>query len=178
MVMVMSTNCQPSGSGTVHRKQKDGSSVEVPCPESILWYNTFMGEVDRADQLCGYNHCRSKSRNFYKYIFFFLFDVAITNAFILMKNFASSCPFKDFKSFRLQLTKDLIGEYCSHPFWHYPVRLDDDDDRPRYPRGPCALHRDIHYCTLEAPDTLQHHSQFTTWYCLVILRIISRVQSL
>ena len=111
-VMVMSTNCQPSSCGTVRRRQKDGSSIEVPCPESIIRYNQFMGGVDRGDQLHGYYHCRSKSRKFYKYIFFFLFDVAITNAYILMKA-AGSCPFKDFKSFRLQLSKDLIGEYCS-----------------------------------------------------------------
>ena len=76
-VMVMSTNGQPSSSGTVTRKQRDGSTIEVPCPESIISYNKFMGGVDR-DQLRGYYSCRSRSRKFYKYIF--LFDVAITNA--------------------------------------------------------------------------------------------------
>ena len=44
-----------------------------------------MGGVDRGDQLRGYYCCRTKSRKFYKYIFYFLLDVAITNAFILMK---------------------------------------------------------------------------------------------
>ena len=96
-VMVMSTNCQPSSCGTVNRKQRDGTSVDVPCPESIISYK-FMGGVDCGDQLRGYYRCRSKSRNFYKYIFFFLFDVAITNAYLLLKTLGS-CPFKDFKSF-------------------------------------------------------------------------------
>ena len=45
-VMVMSTNCQPSSCGTVNRKQRDGTSVEVPCPDSIISYNKFMGGVD------------------------------------------------------------------------------------------------------------------------------------
>ena len=36
----------------------------------------------------------------------------------------------------------------------------------------------IYNCTSEAPDTLQQHSQFTTWYCLVIPPNFSRVQSL
>ena len=107
-----------------------------------------------------------KAENFTS-IYFFLLDVAITNAFILMKNFTSSCPFKDFKSFRLQLAKELTGEYCSRrrrgrggtvihslPFWQYPIRLDDDNDGPRHPRGPCALHRDIH-----------HRRVLSTWYC-------------
>ena len=38
-----------------------------------------------------------------------LFDVAITNAYILLK-LSGSCPFK---SFRLHLAKDLIGDYYS-----------------------------------------------------------------
>ena len=77
-VMVMSTNNHPSACGIVSRKQRDGSSLEVPCPASIISYNKFMGGVDRGDQLRGYYRCRSKSRKVYKYIFFFLFDVVIT----------------------------------------------------------------------------------------------------
>ena len=160
---LMSTNCQLSSCGTVNRKQRDGTSVEVPCPESIISYNKFMGGVDRGDQLRGYYRCRSKSRKFYKYIFFFLFDVAITNAYLLLKA-SGSCPFKDFKSFRLQLAKELTGDYCSRkrrgrggtiihplPFRHYPIRLDSDG--PRRPRDNCALHRDL------------HHRVATTWFC-------------
>ena len=95
---------QPSSCGAVNRKQCDGSTIEVPCPESIISYNKIMGGVDRADQLRGYYRCRSKSRKFYKYVFF-LFDIAIAKS--------SSCAFKDYKSFQLRLAKDLIGEYCS-----------------------------------------------------------------
>ena len=50
IVMVMSTSCQPSSCGTVNRKQRDGTSLEVPCPASIISYNNFMGGVDRGDQ--------------------------------------------------------------------------------------------------------------------------------
>ena len=137
-VMVMSTYCQPSDSGTVQRKQKDASSIVVPCPASIISYNRG---VDRGDQLWGYYHCRSRSRKFYKYIFYFLLDVAITNTYILVKSSGQS--FKDFKSFQLQLAKDLIGEYCSRrcrgrwgtvihslPFRHYPIRLDPNQCNP------------------------------------------------
>ena len=139
-VMVMSTKCQPSSCGTVNRKQRDGSSLEVPYPASIISYNKFMGEVDHGDQLHGYYCCRSKSEKFCKYIFFLLFDMAISNACILLKS-SGSCPFKDLKSFRLQLVKDLIGEYCSsrrggrgstiiHPllFQYYPIRRDNERD--------------------------------------------------
>ena len=95
-VMVMSTKCQPSSCGTVNRKQRDGSSLEVPYPASIISYNKFMGGVDHGDQLHGYYRCRSKSGKFCKYIFFLLFDMAISNACILLKS-SDSCPFKDLK---------------------------------------------------------------------------------
>ena len=167
MVTVMSTNSQPSAAGTVLRKQKDGTHIHVPCPESIISYNKFMGGVDRGDQLRGYYSCRSKRRKFYKYIFFFLLDVAITNAYILTSHYSPSHSFKNIKSFRLQLAKELIGEYCSRrrrgrggtvirplPFRHYPIRIDDGKPGPRYPRGPCAFHNDVH-----------HRRVLSSWFC-------------
>ena len=57
VVTVMSTNCQPDDSGSVLRRMQDGSQIPVPCPQSIILYNTYMGGVDRGDQLRGYNHC-------------------------------------------------------------------------------------------------------------------------
>ncbi len=89
VVMVLSTNTQPSAKGTVLRRLKDRTRASLPCPESIVTYNESMGGVDRGDQVRGYYSCRTKSQKFYRSIFFFLFDVAITNAFILQKHFCS-----------------------------------------------------------------------------------------
>ena len=77
VVMVMASNTQPSATGYALRRQKDHSRTPIPCPESIILYNKYMGGVDRGDQLRGYYSWRTKSRRFYKYIFHFLFDVAI-----------------------------------------------------------------------------------------------------
>ena len=111
-VTVMSTTSQPDV-GTVLRQQKDGFRISVPCPLSIMEYNNFMGGVDRGDQVRGYCSCRTKYRKFYKYIFHFLLDVAITNAYILQKGYCSSAPFKTIKEFRMQLANELIDDYCS-----------------------------------------------------------------
>ena len=89
LVTVMSTNTQPTATGSVLRRQRDRSRTSVPCPEAVISYNSNMGGVDRGDQLRGYYNCRTKSRKFYKYIYFLL-DVSITNAFILWKNFGSA----------------------------------------------------------------------------------------
>ena len=72
-----------------------------------------MGGVDRGDQLQGYYCCRTKSRKFYKYIFYFLLDGAITNAFILMKKHTNKGSKMTIKDFRLELASELIGDYCS-----------------------------------------------------------------
>ena len=42
-VMIMSTNSQPSSTGTVLRRQRDGSRIQVQCPEAIIAYNKYMG---------------------------------------------------------------------------------------------------------------------------------------
>ena len=57
----------------------------VLCPESIRLYNQYMSGVDENDQLRGYYAVTTKSTKCYKYIFWFLFDVAIINTFILYK---------------------------------------------------------------------------------------------
>ena len=92
---VMSTTTQPE-MGTVLCRQKDGTRITVPCPLSIIDYNQFMGGVDRGDQIRGYYSCRTKCRKFYKYIFYFLFDVAVTNAYILQKGYCGSVPFSTY----------------------------------------------------------------------------------
>ena len=115
VITVLSTNSQPDVPGTVLRRQKDGSKVTVDCPQSIIHYNKYMGGVDRGDQLHGYYSCRTRSWKFYKYIFYFLFDVAVTNAYILYKNFHPnpSKSLRSIKDFCLQLAQELIGTYCS-----------------------------------------------------------------
>ena len=82
-VVVAATNSNPTISTNVLRKNKDGSSTSYHCPNSVTNYNKYMGGVDHNDQLRGYYNVRMKCRKSYKYIFWFLFDLSITNAYIL-----------------------------------------------------------------------------------------------
>ena len=161
----MSTTTQPQASGSVLRRQLDGTRTSVPCPESIIQYNSYMGGVDRWDQLRGYYNCRTKRRKFYKYIFCFLFDVAITNAYILYKHCSSHHPMR-VKNFRLKLATELIGQYCSHrragrsssavahlPLRHFPIKVESDSLPVKKRRGRCA------YCSKS------HNRTDTSWFC-------------
>ena len=53
-IAFLSTCCQPTSDKRVKRRQKDGSRIEVSCPEAVHVYNKFIGGVDRNDQLRGY----------------------------------------------------------------------------------------------------------------------------
>lgn len=50
-VFYLSTNCNPSETINVQRKQKDGTIKDVPSPIIGQMYNKYMFGVDRADQL-------------------------------------------------------------------------------------------------------------------------------
>lgn len=110
VVNVLSTNTQPGEVGSVQRKQKDGSSVSVTCPTPVLSYSHYMRGVDHNDQLRQYYSVRFRSREFYRYIFWFLLEVCIANAYILFRQYADQHAV--LRTFRLQLARDLIGDYC------------------------------------------------------------------
>lgn len=127
LVYIMSTNSDPQKSATVQRRDRDGTRQSVPCPPNVVDYNRYMGGVDHADQLRNYYRVRCKTRKFYKYIFWFLFDCTIVNAFILWKNYL---PMTDIttrqlsiKNFRLSLANGLIGEYNSRQRYALPTSI-------------------------------------------------------
>ena len=160
--------CQPSDAGYVLRRQLDGSWIPVPCPASIIsyMYNKCMGGVDHGDQLRGHYSCRTKSRKFYKCIFTFLLDVVITNAFTLVEHHTSSNKFANIKSFRIQLVKELIGDYSSRrrrgrggsnilslPYCHFSIRLEDKSNPHKHLKRKCILH------------SASKVRAETTWFC-------------
>jgi len=77
----------------VKRKEKNGSSVEVSCPDFVVQYNNFMNGVDAHDQLRlqRYSVQRSLiSKKYYKSLFYGLFDMALVNAYIVHKLYCKS----------------------------------------------------------------------------------------
>ena len=68
-VTVAATNSDLTVEAQVVWKKRDGSTIVVKCPQSVVLYNKYMGGVDNNDQLRGYYHVRLKCRKFYKYIF-------------------------------------------------------------------------------------------------------------
>ena len=111
-VTLISTDSDPTTTSSVQRKKRDGTSTSYSCPNSLALYKQYMGGVDRNDQLRGCYHVRQKTRKHYKYIFWFLVDLAITNAYILSQS-NPDIGVKNIKDFRTSLAKELIGTYAS-----------------------------------------------------------------
>ena len=162
-VSVLSTNCQPNAETTVSRRQKNGSRVDVQCPESIRLYNQFMSGVDENDQLRGYYAVRTKSTKCYKYIFWFLFDVAIVNSFILYKRVPAVRKKMSLKEFRVELAKQLIGSYNSRKYRGRPSTHQQNSSSRRR-----KMHL-AHYPTRVSQGRCRFCSsnerRTTTWYC-------------
>ena len=136
----------------------------------------FMGGVDRGDQARCYYTCRTKCRKFYKYIFHFLLDVSIANAFILQKHYCRDSPNKTILEFRLQLAKELIEDYCSRrrpgrgagvirslPLRHFPViPVDDPTQKAKHKRGRCAHCLDKKKIRV---DSSWYCPEYNVWLC-------------
>ena len=103
-----------------------------------------MGGVDRNDQLHSYYHVRLKSRKHYKYIFWFLFDLSITNAYILSQ-YLPEYRGKKLKDFRVTLAQELIGTYTNRK----PAITAPSATRVcqlHFPTKASGIYNRCHYC--------------------------------
>ena len=121
-----------------------------------------LGGVDKNDQLREYYHVRLKSRKYYKYLFWMLFDVAITNALIIARaNPALQVATRTVKDFRVTLGHDLLDSYCSRKRRGRPPTVNTKRFRgvEHFPLlGDGKQHR-CHYCFLKGSR------KDTKWYC-------------
>ena len=156
-VVCISSGHNPAHTTSVRRRKGDGSITNVNCPIVIVDYNRYMGGVDKGDQLRRYYNPRMKSRKSYKYIFWFMFEVCVLNAFILSHYSPCNHPISNYLSYRRQLANELIGTYNS---------------RKRSVLTRTILHTDIvtnaqHYPTKTTKRTCKLHgcTRQTVWYC-------------
>lgn len=70
-----------------------------------------MGGVDLSDQQRSYYSTSQKSYKWWKYVFYFVVDVAIVNSHILYQE-SPSVPM-DQLNFRLKLSEELINGFCN-----------------------------------------------------------------
>ena len=147
---------------TVQRTKRDGTSTSYPCPHLVSKYNWYMGGVDKNNQLHSYYHVRLKSRKHYKYIFWFLFDWSITNAYI-HSQYLPEYRGKKLKDFRVTLAQELIGTYTNRKRIGQPAITVPSATRVcqlHFPTKPSGKYNQCHYCY-----KYKHKRRSTVWYC-------------
>ena len=168
VVTILSTSAQPHELGMVQRREHNGTRVNVQCPAALAHYQAFMGGVDKNDQLRQYYHVGLKCRKFYKYIFWFTFEAAIVNSYILHTHYSSRAR-QPLKEFQLQLAKGLVGEYHSKKrhnrhhappthlsILHFPAKVVRNESTGAVIRSRCW------FCyNKRIPQTRRD----TPWYC-------------
>lgn len=104
----------------------------MPTVPVVKSYNKSMGGVDLHDQLRGYYAIRTKSRKWWRYLFWFCVDLSIVNASILEKK-AVNHRSRTQLTFRVELAKALIGDFTSRgrtassgqtETGHWPIAFD------------------------------------------------------
>lgn len=131
-VAFLYTNCSPTDVTTVSRKQKDGSYKDVKCPQACSMYTQNMGGVDRADQLRAQYSTFRKAKKWWRYLFWFLFDVCLINSYICMKESVSHVLHtskgrqrpRTQLEFRMSLAEQLIGNYRGQRKRKLPSTID------------------------------------------------------
>lgn len=162
-VLVINNNTQPTDKTQVNRKKRDGSTISIDCPLAVKLYNKDMGGVDLNDQMRNYYKFHLKSRKFYKYIFFFLFQLSITNAFILTRHFIK-LNIRTMKKFREQLAISLIGTYQSRKRSSVSNRNIRPTKRPNILHFPMkGVDKKIHRCYYCSHELKQRRQ--TRWHC-------------
>lgn len=94
------------------RRRKGSEKNLVQCPSAFAEYNKHMGGVDLADQRRKYFSVSRKSSKWWWYLFSFLLDTAVSNAFILHKatNSPSTKRPNLFYDFKLEIIDELGKE--------------------------------------------------------------------
>ena len=121
VITLFSTADCPLVRSNVEHRKRDGTRTQVACPSVVKAYNDNMNGVDRADQLRTEYPTYRNSKKWWHYLFWFLFDTAVANAFVLMKESAAHAQVtktgrpKELRqlNFPMNLAKLLIGQVRS-----------------------------------------------------------------
>ncbi|MCG8074811.1 MAG: hypothetical protein JAY75_01030 [Candidatus Thiodiazotropha taylori] len=122
-IYTLSTAENPANLVTaVQRKSRRGEVRQVPAPSIIPEYNSNMNGVDVADQLRTEYSTYRTSKKWWRYLFWFLFDLAVTNGFILMRESTNHqrrtknnrAKVRTMVEFRMNLAKLLISDFTDN----------------------------------------------------------------
>ena len=136
---------------------------EVQKPVMVEQYNTYMGGVDKSDQLLSYYGYCHRTVKWWRRAFFHLVDNAIVNAYILYRLSEQSGRKLDHKHFRIELAKQLLGGTDGHT-------------HPPSPPPQCSAPRSPPHRTTFPPRRFHHVQVGGLRNLYVLCALIRRVE--
>ena len=119
-VLALSTNCDGKIQKQIDRRNpKSKEKIKINCPLPIINYTENMGGVDLSDQKRAYYGVGRTTRKWWKYILYFVIDVAAVNSFIIYDLTNQPCLSSKGNrqlQFRLNLVSQLIGDFSSRKY--------------------------------------------------------------
>lgn len=83
--MSLLSNCHTNTSVQIQKKQKDGSKIDISCPEVISFYRQKMGGVDLADQIAGLYDLDRKFLKWWKKVIYRTLMISAINSWVIYK---------------------------------------------------------------------------------------------
>lgn len=114
-VNVLSTAFNPKTLTSVSRKQKNGESTLIDCPNIISQYTKRMGGVDRFDQKQAIYTVGRRSKRWWLRIFHFFLNAAVTNSYILHTSIQQPATKMTHFAFRVELGTQLMALKSARP---------------------------------------------------------------
>jgi len=68
----------------ITRRKAGGGEEDITKPCAVIDYTAKMGGVDRADHYCASYHFARKSKKWWRKVFFWLLEIAVMNALIIL----------------------------------------------------------------------------------------------
>lgn len=100
--VLLASNYHGTEKTTVLRKNKQGVSTEIPCPQIIKDYNNYMGGVDHADQLRVTYGVARRSKKWWHRLFWGMIDILFVNAYIIYKDLNGPMTLLEFRRIVVQ----------------------------------------------------------------------------
>lgn len=110
------SNCHSVEPVTLVEKwsKKHNKYIQVLCPNLVQAYNRCMGGVDRCDMMLALYRMKMKGRKWYRRIFFHLTDLALINAWTMLRQ--TKLPDLKLVNYKLEVAVALIrGNLLPHP---------------------------------------------------------------
>lgn len=124
-LVTLASNFHGNETIEVKQKQKDGTSLLIPCPEIIKDYNNNMGGEDHVDQLRTSYGLNSRAKKWWHRIFWGLIDITFVNAYVIYSKLFETIPLFDF---RRSITVGLLASKNETPAKKRKLNFSVSDD--------------------------------------------------